>query len=88
MSAEIQAWYEEYQQKQQAELAELRRESFEEGRREGMRRALLRQLRYRFGELPAAAITHVEAGEVADIERWADRVLTAQLLDDVLDEPT
>jgi hypothetical protein len=43
MSAEIQAWFEDYQQK-------LRNEARNEGRNEGIRNVLLRQLRARFGE--------------------------------------
>jgi hypothetical protein len=84
VSAEIQAWYEEYQRKQRAERAE----ECQEARKEGERTLLLRLLRARFGELPAAAVARIEAGEVADIERWGERVLTARTLADVIDEPS
>lgn len=77
VSAEIQAWFKDYQQK-------LRNEA----RNEGVRSMLLRQLRTRFGELPAAAVARVEAADLADLERWSDRVLSAQTLAEVLDDPS
>jgi Domain of unknown function (DUF4351) len=80
MGAEIQAWYEKYQQKLQAEKAE--------ARNDGERRLLLRLLRARFGELPAPATARIEAADVAELDRWGDRVLGAQTLDEVLDEPS
>ncbi|WP_437730835.1 DUF4351 domain-containing protein [Sorangium sp. So ce1335] len=58
------------------------------GRREGERAILLRLLRARFGELPDAALARVEGAETAALERWADRVLSAETLADVLDEPS
>jgi hypothetical protein len=76
VSAEIQAWFEDYQSK-------LRRESREEGERS----FLLRLLRSRFGELPAAAVARVEAADIADIERWGERILGARTLAEVLDGP-
>lgn len=81
VSAEIRAWFEDYQQK-------LRAEERKAGRNEGERALLLRQLRARFGELPAAAIARVETAEVAEIERWGERVLGAKTLAEVLDEPS
>jgi hypothetical protein len=59
-----------------------------EGRQEGERALLLRQLRSRFGELPAAAVARVENAEVALLERWGERVLSGKTLADVLDEPS
>ncbi|MDC0677797.1 DUF4351 domain-containing protein [Sorangium atrum] len=49
---------------------------------------LLRQLRARFGELPEAAIARVEGAEIAALEQWAERVLSAKTLAEVLDEPS
>ena len=80
-SAEIRAWFEQYQQK-------LRTEARDEGLNEGERRLLLRQLRARFGELPAAVVDRVEEAGVDEIERWGERVLGAQSLGEVLDEPS
>ena len=77
MSAEIQAWFEDYQQK-------LRNEA----RSEGGRSVLLRLLRARFGELPAVTVAHIETADLADLERWSERVLGAQTLAEVLDDPS
>jgi hypothetical protein len=77
VSAEIQAWFEEYQQQLRSEA-----------RKEGASSLLLRQLRARFGELPATAVARIEAAEAAELEQWAERVLGAQTLAEVLDEPS
>jgi hypothetical protein len=81
VSAEIRAWFDDYQRK-------LRDEASQEGRMEGERRSLLRLLRTRFGELPAAAIARVEAAELAELERWGERMFSAATLAEVLDEPS
>ncbi|HEX7839925.1 MAG TPA: DUF4351 domain-containing protein [Kofleriaceae bacterium] len=81
MSAEIRAWFEDYEKK-------LRTEARKEGIKEGERSLLLRQLHARFGELPEATVTRIEAADMADLERWGDRVLGAQTLAEVLDEPS
>jgi hypothetical protein len=54
-----------------------------EGRAEGRAEILLHQLTRRFGPLPQAAADRVRAGTTADLERWADAVLTAASLDAV-----
>ena len=59
-----------------------------EGRIEGERIFLLRQLRTRFGELPAAAVRRIEAAETTALERWGERVLNAATLAEVLDDPS
>jgi hypothetical protein len=59
-----------------------------EGRKEGERALLLRLLRTRFGELPATAMARVESAEIAVLERWGERVLSAKTLAEVLDEPS
>ncbi|WP_437619134.1 DUF4351 domain-containing protein [Sorangium sp. So ce1151] len=59
-----------------------------QGRQEGERAILLRQLRVRFGELPDAAVARIEAAETAALEQWAERVLSAKTLAEVLDEPS
>ncbi|HSN98273.1 MAG TPA: DUF4351 domain-containing protein, partial [Candidatus Nanopelagicales bacterium] len=89
VSAEIRAWFEQYQQKLRSEARdEGIKEGIKEGRHEGERSLLLRQLRARFGELPAAVVARVEAAGVDEIERWGERVLGAQSLGEVLDEPS
>ena len=81
VSAEIQAWFEDYQQK-------LRNEAIKEGRNEGARSLLVRLLRVRFGELPAATVARIEAADMADLERWSERALGAQTLVEVLGDPS
>ena len=54
------------------------------GERNAERRVLLKLLRLRFGELPAAVIARVEAAEVPELDVWTERVVTASRLDDVL----
>lgn len=81
MSAEIQAWFEDYRQK-------LRNEAIKEGRQEEAGRLLLRLLRARFGELPVATVARIEAADLAELERWSERVLGAQTLAEVLGDPS
>ncbi len=59
-------------------------QSRKDGRREGERRVLLKQLRLRFGELPAAVVARIEAAEVAELDVWTERIMTASQLEDVL----
>jgi len=88
MSAEIRAWFEDYQQKLRNEaIKEGRKEGRNEGRNEGGRSLLLRQLRARFGELLAATVARIEAADMTDLERWGERLLGTRTLDEVLDEP-
>jgi hypothetical protein len=87
MSAEIRAWFEDYQRKLRSEIIEEgRKEGHEEGRKEGERSLLLRLLHGRFGELPAPIIARIAAADVADLERWGERILGARTLAEVLDE--
>lgn len=54
------------------------------GERKAERRVLLKQLRLRFGELPAAVVARVEAADVPELDVWTERVMTASQLEDVL----
>ncbi|EYF03009.1 DUF4351 domain-containing protein [Chondromyces apiculatus] len=83
MSAEIRAWFQDYQQKLRDES---RSEGQQEGCREGERLMLLKLLQSRFGDLPAAVVTRIEAAEMPELERWAERLPHAQTLAEVLDE--
>jgi len=76
MSAAIRAWFEEYKD-------ELRQEAFDKGRVEGERAILLRQLRLRFGEVPPKWKAYVDVVGSPVLERWSERILSAQTLDDV-----
>lgn len=55
-----------------------------EGRAEGERIVLLRLLRLKFGELPASAQAQVAHANEEQLSLWAERVLTASSLDEVL----
>ena len=61
----------------------------ERGRKEGLttgqQQMLLTLLRTRFGAIPATAVARVQTADSNHLEAWANRVLTAASLDDVLD---
>lgn len=50
----------------------------------GERIVLVRLLRRRFGEVPAAALARIEAAEAATLERWSEQVLDARTLEEAL----
>lgn len=50
----------------------------------GQRGLLLKQLRLKFGELPAAVVLRVDQADASLLDLWAGRVLTAPKLDEVL----
>ncbi|MCO5170999.1 MAG: Rpn family recombination-promoting nuclease/putative transposase [Planctomycetes bacterium] len=54
---------------------------------EGARRVLERVLRSRFGEVPASVRERLEAASATALERWAERVLSAERLEDVFEAP-
>jgi hypothetical protein len=70
----------------------LRREGRKEGEARGelsgKRELLLRLLRQRFGRLPATTTARIDKAAAADLTRWADRMLTAASLDEVLGTKT
>ena len=54
------------------------------GRVEGERKVLRRQLVRRFGELSAEVEARLAAASDVEIETWADRILDAATLEEVL----
>ncbi len=52
--------------------------------RQGRKALLLKLLRLRFGELPAAVVARVEDADVPELETWTERFVTASRLEDVL----
>ena len=68
-----------------------RREGERAGERKGERNAecrmLLKQLRLRFGELPAAVVALVEAADVPELDVWIERIVTASQLEHVPNPP-
>lgn len=65
----------------------LRQQGRKEGEQKGERKILVKLLRLRFGELSEAAVARIRAAKPRQIERWAERVLTARSLDEVLGKP-
>jgi hypothetical protein len=79
----VMSWFQEQiEQKSQ----DARREGHLEGLLEGQRALLLKQLRLRFGELPAGVVLRVNEADASLLDLWTERVLTAATLDDVLDD--
>ncbi len=60
-----------------------RKEGRKEGREEGMLAVLKRQLTRRFGDLPGRILALMEKAGPTELERWIDRVLDAESLDEV-----
>jgi predicted transposase YdaD len=62
----------------------LKDEGRAEGEKKGLKLALIRQLRTRFGQLPPKVIQRINrTKETRQIETWLDRVLTASTLDEM-----
>jgi uncharacterized protein DUF4351 len=53
----------------------------------GQRKVLVKLLTLRFGKLPEAAMSRVNAAGVDQLEAWTERVLTAPTLAEVIDAP-
>ena len=86
MSAEIQAWFEDYERKLRAEE---RMQGRKEGRAEEAARAVLTTLRVRGIAVPEAAREHILAQkEPETLERWLERAIVAASLAEVLDDPS
>ena len=67
----------------QQQVEEARQQLRAEGQRQGERWLLLKQLRSRFGELPAATVARIEASEPEALEAWGERLLRARSLEEV-----
>ena len=61
-----------------------RSEGWEEGRAEGQAGIVLRLLDLRFGALPDAVRERVHGASAAELEAWAEAVLTADSLEEVM----
>lgn len=60
-------------------------QGLEQGREEATRALLVRLMTQRFGPLPRKVSARIRRAGEASLMRWADRVLTAESIDDVLD---
>ena len=56
------------------------------GELRGQRSVLTKQLRLKFGSVPASYLKRVAQADVRELEVWAGRVLTASRLDQVIDD--
>lgn len=61
-----------------------RSEGRSEGRVEGRAETLIRQLTFKFGDLPATTTERIHSASRDQLDTWALRVLTADTLDDAL----
>jgi len=59
-----------------------------EGRLEGEAEVLRRQLQLKFGELDAETVARIETADSEQLLQWAERVLSAETLDDLFAEPS
>jgi len=55
----------------------------EEGERSALASMLTRQVRLRFRDIPPEAVARIEAAHKPELERWIERILTAETLDDL-----
>ena len=60
-----------------------RREGREEGERAALASMLTKQARLRFRDVPPDSTARIESASKADLERWLERILIAETLDDV-----
>jgi flagellar biosynthesis/type III secretory pathway protein FliH len=72
-------WREDQLRLYRVELATAERR----GREEGQRRLVRRQLETKFGVLDATLVARLAAADLATLDRYAERLLTAASLDDV-----
>jgi predicted transposase YdaD len=63
----------------------LREKGREEGQQEGLRRLFVKLLAQRFGQVPESVGRRAEAADVASLERWSLRILSARSLDEVFE---
>jgi hypothetical protein len=56
-----------------------------EGEIRGEAKVLLKQLTLKFGTLPQAVVDRVQSASIDELDRWAEHVLTADRLEQVLE---
>ena len=64
--------------------SEFARRYYGQGKADGVTETVLKLLATRFGALPPAAATHIQSASAADLDQIAQRLLTAQTLDEAL----
>ena len=81
---QLQQWQQQYPE-ESTTMTGFAQRYRDEGRQEGERRVLERQLQRRFGALSAKNTERLTEASMEDLETWAENVLDAQTLDDVFD---
>ena len=81
---QLQQWQQQYPE-ESTTMTGFAQRYRDEGRQEGERRVLERQLQRRFGALSAKNTERLTEASMEDLETWAENVLYAQTLDDVFD---
>lgn len=79
--------FEAFRKDRKVGLLESRIAARREGKLEGERTLLKRLLTQRFGALAPAAVAHLEAATLSELEVMSLRVLTAATVEDVLGQP-
>jgi len=72
--------------KDEYSLEEVKQEEYQKGKEQGISHLLSRQLRQRFGDLPAWANHRLQQATVEQLEQWSLRVLEALRLEQVFEE--
>lgn len=55
-----------------------------EGRAEGLRATLRKQMKLKFGGVSAAVSDRIDTAPTDDLERWVERILVATTAEDVI----
>ena len=63
-----------------------RQDGRKEGRKEGEAQLLLRQLALKFGPVPEDKQRLIESADSQQLRQWSERILTAQSMDEVLND--
>lgn len=67
-------------------MAEGRAKWTAEGKAEGKAELVMKQMRLKFGGLPASVREHVVTATAAELDQWAERILRAETLTEVLED--
>jgi hypothetical protein len=65
---------------------EIRRESTKKAKKEGNVNLLTKLLKLKFGSFPSKYHTMIQAANVRIIEGWAEKILTANTIEDIFGE--
>ena len=80
---ELARYQQEYSEEAEA-MTTFAERFIQQGTQEGEARMLLRQLKRKFGEVPEPVERRIESADADTLLEWADRILTARSLEDVV----